>query len=142
MNYIVNQSRMTGINRAVQELGISPDRIIVRTGLNTPSDCTAATDEMLRLGVKHILTLDDGVCLSVLKRLKERFIRIPEQVRVACLYDNQLLEQYEPPISALQFDAAALGQVACRELLRCLRGESFEAAPSLGYRLCLRESTR
>ena len=142
MNYIVNQSRMTGINRAVQELGISPDRIIVRTGLNTPSDCTAATDEMLRLGVKHILTLDDGVCLSVLKRLKERFIRIPEQVRVACLYDNQLLEQYEPPISALQFDAAALGQVACRELLRCLRGESFEAAPILGYRICLRESTR
>ena len=141
MNYIVNQSRMAGINQAIQELGISENRIIVRTSLNVQSQCVEAADEMIRLGVRHILALDDGVCLQVLQRLKERSVRIPEQMRVACFYDNQQIEHYDPPISALQFDAAALGQVACRELLRCLRGESFQATPVLGYRICLRKST-
>ena len=141
MSYIVNQSRMAGVKRALQELGIAQEQIIVRTGLNTQPECIQTADEILRMGARHILALDDGVCLSVLKRLQERSIRIPEQVRVACLYDNEQLEHNDPPISALQFDAAALGQVACRELLRCLRGESYQATPVLGYRICLREST-
>ena len=142
MKYIVNQSRMTGFHRAIQELGISDDRIIIRTGLNTRPERIAVADELIRLGVKHVLALDDDICLSVLKRMQERFIRIPEQVQVACLYDSEQLAHFDPPISALQFDAAALGQVACRELLRCLRGESYQSTPVLGYRICLRESTR
>ena len=141
MRYIVNQSRMAGFNQAAEELGIPQSQIIIRTGLDSQADCIGAADEMLRRGVRNIIAMDDGVCISVLKRLKERSVHITEQVKIACLYDNEQLQFYDPPISALHFDAAALGQVACRELLRHLRGESFQAAPLLGYRICLREST-
>lgn len=142
MKYIVNQSRMTGFQRAIEDLGISQDRIIIRTGLNTNTDRVSVTDELIRLGVTHILALDDEICMAVLKRLQQRSVRVPQQIQLACMYDNKHLESANPPISALQFDASALGQVACRELLRSLRGESFESKPLLGYRICLRESTR
>lgn len=142
MNYMVNQSRMAGFRQAVEELGIPEERIYIRTGLCGEVDCIAVTDELIRLGVRHILTMDDDLCRFVLNRLKEHSIRIPEQVQVASLYDSERLQNYDPPVSALQFDAAELGQIACRELLRCLKGESYHPTPILGYKICLRGSTR
>lgn len=142
MNYIVNQSRMAGFQQAVKELGIPQERILIRTGLRDEDDCIAATDELLKLGVHHILTMDDDLCRFVLNRLKERSIRIPEFMQVASLYDSDQLLNYNPPVSALQFDAAELGQIVCRELLRYLQGESYHPTPILGYRICLRGSTR
>lgn len=142
MNYIVNQSRMAGFQQAVKELGIPQERILIRTGLRDEDDCIAATDELLKLGVRHILTMDDDLCRFVLNRLKERSIRIPEFMQVASLYDSDQLLNYNPPVSALQFDAAELGQIVCRELLRYLQGESYHPTPILGYRICLRGSTR
>lgn len=142
MNYIVNQSRMAGFQQAVKELGIPQERILIRTGLRDEDDCIAATDELLKLGVRHILTMDDDLCRFVLNRLKECSIRIPEFMQVASLYDSDQLLNYNPPVSALQFDAAELGQIVCRELLRYLQGESYHPTPILGYRICLRGSTR
>lgn len=142
LNYMVNQSRLAGFRQAVQELGISDERIYLRTGLNNEADCLVAADEMLKLGVRHILTMDDDICIRVLKRLKERKVRIPDDIQVASLYDSDQLLHHEPPVSALQFDAAELGQIVCRELLRYLRGESYHPTPILGYRICLRSSTR
>ena len=142
MAYMVNQSRMAGFQQAVRELGIPEDQIVLMTGLNNEADCISATDELLKLGVRHILTMDDDICVRVLKRLKEKKIRIPETIQVASLYDSDQLVRHEPPVSALQFDAAELGQIVCRELLRYLQGESYHPTPILGYRICLRSSTR
>ena len=142
MNYMVNQSRMAGFRQAVQELGIPEERIHIRTGICGEPACISVTDELLKLGVRHILTMDDDLCRFILNRLKQRNVRIPEDVQVASLYDSEQLENYNPPVSALQFDAAALGQVVCRELLRYLKGESYHPTPILGYQICMRGSTR
>ena len=142
MNYMVNQSRMAGFRQAVQELGIPEERIHIRTGICGEPACISVPDELQKLGVRHILTMDDDLCRFILNRLKQRNVRIPEDVQVASLYDSEQLENYNPPVSALQFDAAALGQVVCRELLRYLKGESYHPTPILGYQICMRGSTR
>ena len=125
-----------------RELGIPEERIHIRTGICGEPACISVTDELLKLGVRHILTMDDDLCRFILNRLKQRNVRIPEDVQVASLYDSEQLENYNPPVSALQFDAAALGQVVCRELLRYLKGESYHPTPILGYQICMRGSTR
>lgn len=142
MNYIVNQNRLAGIQRAAEDLGISQDRITIISNLNTKAQRIEAAGKVIQLGARYVLAMDDDICLTVASELKKHYIRIPEQIQIASFYDNEHLEHFNPPISALQFDASVLGQVACRELLRSLRGETYQSKPILGYRICMRDSTR
>lgn len=142
MNYIVNQSRMRGFRQAVEELGIPEDRILIRTGICGEPACREITDELLELGIRNILTMDDDLCRFIFRRMKEKNVRIPEDVQIASLYDSDQLENSLPSVSALQFDAAALGKAACRELLHHLKGEKYDPTPALGYQICMRGSTR
>lgn len=141
MNYIVNQSRLSGFQQAADALGIPPEDIFLRAGLFTRTQCASAVDELLEMGVHRFLAMDNDICMQTVSRLSERSVSIPKQAQVASLYDSAQLTSHEPSISALQFDAAELGQVTCRELLRCLRREEYNPAPRLGYKICLREST-
>lgn len=142
MDYVVNQSRMIGFKKAVRELGIPQENILVRTRLHNADACRRAADELLDRGASFFIAMDNEVCAYTLDHLKGRGILIPQQVRLASMYDSDALAAASPSITSLSFDAAALGQVACQELLRYLRGESYDPAPRLGYRIELRESTK
>ncbi|MBQ9168635.1 MAG: LacI family DNA-binding transcriptional regulator [Oscillospiraceae bacterium] len=141
MHYIVNQSRLAGFNKAVQELNFPASQIALNTGLNSEASCESAVDELLAQGFHRFLAMDDDICLWTLSTLNARGISIPDQVQIGSLCDSDLLAISQPPVSALQFDAAELGRVACRELLRCLLGEEYEKKPVLGYQINMREST-
>ncbi len=140
MNYIVNQSRMTGFDQAVKKLDFPRDQVFKRVSLYTEAMCTRAVSQLLELGVRRFLAMDDDICLWALSRLNALGFSAPEQVQIASLCDSDLLAAAQPPISALQFDAAELGRVACRELLRYLLGEPYQRKPVLGYQITLRES--
>lgn len=141
MNYIVNQSRLAGFNQAVRELNIPTEQIILKVGLNDAASCERAADELLEQGVHRFLAMDDEICQLILARLDARGIAIPQQVQIASLYDHDLLREHQPPVSALQFDAAELGRAACQELLHCLYDEEFNRKPILGYQIVMRQST-
>ncbi len=138
MNYIVNQSRLKGFLQGSSSLGMDSDQIEFRHGLDTATECFAAVDEILEKGIRHIVAMDEEVCLNILAHLKEQGIRIPEEVRVGSLYDSHQISICCPNIPALNFDAAELGRVTCRELLRYLRGEDYNPNPTLGYRIMMR----
>lgn len=141
MTYIVNQNRLIGFHLAYQLLGLDAGNLLLRTGLNNQSDIVMAVDDMLKMDARTFLCMDDETCLHVMRQLEKRGLRVPQDVAVASLYDSDELAAYNPPISALQFDAAELGTVVCRELLRYLNHEPYEAAPLLGYTLAMRQST-
>ena len=138
MNYIVNQSRLAGFRKGARSLGIADEDIHVRHGLRTAVDCCDALDQLLDMGIRRFVTMDDEVCLNALLHLKEKGLRIPEDVQIGSLYDSTQLDSWTPAIPALQFDAAELGRVTCRELVRYLRNEDYNSHPTLGYRLIMR----
>lgn len=140
INYIVNQSRITGFYQAVQALGIADSFIHSAQGLHNAAECARAVDRLLEQGITRFLAMDDDICLHVLKHFQTLRLRVPEDVQVGSLYDSTALSQHSPEISALHFDAAELGRVACRELLRYLREEEYDPHPTLGYRILMRES--
>lgn len=140
MRYIVNQSRLAGFNKAVDELKFPRQNIYLRTELGSRKVCTAAVEELLSLGVRRFLAMDDDVCLSALDALENAGLRVPEDVKIASLFDSAKLSNHRRQVSALRFDAAELGQIACRELLRCLRDETYDPKPILGYRIIARGS--
>lgn len=138
MNYIVNQSRLAGALQGTEILGLQHDDVLLRHGLRTPQACFAAMDELMQLGIRRFLAMDEEICLSILMYLREKGISIPKDVQVGSLYDSEQLAIWCPGISALSFDAAELGRVTCRELLRYLRNEEYNPVPTLGYRILMR----
>lgn len=141
MSYIVNQSRLAGVTKALDELGFPTEHFYLRTELGKPAACEAVIDELLELGVHRFLCMDDEICLYVLTALMKRGKKIPEDVQIASLYDSEKLEHSPIPVTALRFDAGDLGKTVCRELLRCLRDEPYDPKPILGYRIISRGST-
>lgn len=139
MNYIVNQSRLTGFRDAIEKSNVPADQITMRTGLYTEALCREAVEQLLSMGIRRFLAMDDDICLWVLQALKSRKISVPEAAQVGSFYDSEVLENLG--ISAVSFDAAELGRVACRELLCRLLGEPYRKKPVLGYQIHLRKST-
>lgn len=138
MNYIVNQSRLAGFQEGVSTIGLPEDLITYCLGLESPADSAAALDGALQNGIRRFLAMDEDLCMNMIMHLRHLGLRIPQDVKIGSFYDSELLSQNAPPIPALNFDAAALGRAACRELLRYLRNEDFDASPTLGYRLLMR----
>ena len=135
LSYIVNQSRLAGFTKAAAETAFPADCIQLRTNISSYRDCALAVQELLSLGVRRFLAMDDDICVNILRTLEATGRVTPGDVEICSLADSDRLDAYRFPVAALRFDAAELGQIACRELLRCLRNESYDSAPLLGYRI-------
>lgn len=142
LNYVVNQSRLCGFRQACQDLGLSMEQTPVRMGINDQDSCTAIVEELLRSGVRRFVCMDEDVCIRTYRVLKNNWLSIPAEAELVSLSDSDLLARTNPGISALNFDPADLGRMACRELLKALRGDPYEAKPLLGYEFMLRNSTK
>ena len=140
LNYIVNQSRLSGFRRACQEMVIPLDRTPVRMGINDLEGCREAVEELLAKGIRRFLCMDEDICTRTITVLQANGLSIPGDAQVASFSDADQLRYGQPPISALSFDSAELGRAACRELIRALNDESYDPKPLLGYKIRLRQS--
>ena len=78
----------------------------------------------------------------MLNKLSRDGISIPKKVRVAAFYNSTILENYQPSITALQYDPKELGTVACRTLLDYIEGKEVQKKMLLGYEVVLKGSTQ
>ncbi len=138
LSYVVNQSRLTGFVQACKELGRSLEQTPIRVNLGTQEAVSQAVEELLHQGIRKFLCMDDDICVQTLVALSQLKDCGGAEAEAASFCDSSLLQNHVPPVSALSFDAAELGRTACRELLKCIRGEPFDPAPLLGYKICMR----
>lgn len=142
LNDIVNQNRLSGFRQACQELDMPMELTPIRIGLFDDAMCCQSVDELLTAGVRRFICMDDEICMRTISRLKEMDLQIPNDVEIASMYDDCCLSLHQPPITALHFDAAELGRIACRELLNALNGLPYNAMPRLDYEIFIRESMK
>ncbi len=140
LGYIVNQSRLAGFRLAADELNFPESMVGLRMNLDDRRSRGAAAEELANLGYRRFLCMDEDVCIHAMERLQQLGYRIPEDIQIASLYDSEQLTTTNPPVSALGFSAADIGRAACRELLHYLKGDHYDPAPVLGYRIIKRES--
>lgn len=141
-NYTVNADRLQGYLRALQECGVAPDKELIVTGIESQVQRMDALDSVLEHQPECIICDDDSKTFSILKYLRARGLRVPEDIRLASLYDSEILTDTVPTISAVQFDANTLGATACRLLLDTLAGREVTRRQKQGYQVILRESTK
>ena len=85
-----------------------------------------------------ILCGDDRLAFDVSLELQARRIRVPDDIRLASLYDSELTAGLNPAISAVHFDAVALGGAACRMLLDLMAGKAAARPLVMGHQVVLR----
>lgn len=142
LNYVVNQSRMTGFRQACMDLNRSMENTCVRMGINDQEGCTAAVQELLRSGIRRFVCMDEDLCIRTWKALKNSGLSIPEDAELISLSDSDLLARPDISITALNFDPEELARSACRELIKALRDQPYDPKPLLGYKINMRNSTR
>lgn len=142
LNYTVNADRLAGYTQALMDANITISPDLIFSDIESPEKRMDDLETALEKKPDCILCCDDTLAFHVVQDLQKKGIRVPEQVRVASLYDSELLQLVKPAISAVQFDAAALGAASCRLLLDSMAGKNVEARIVHGHQVILRESTQ
>lgn len=142
LNYAVNANRLKGYLSAFAEVGITPETGLYRSDAEGEESRTEVLEAVLEHKPECILCCDDNLAVYVGKELRRRGIRVPEDLRLASLYDSELLLDVQPPVTAVHFDAAALGAASCRLLLDVLAGRPAVQKIVQGHQMILRESTK
>ena len=142
MLYTVNMSRLEGFKQAYDMMNQKIDESLLFLELETDDLRMQAVSQALERKPDCILCMDDRLTLLAMNMLKQQGVRVPQDIRVASLYDSSALAESSPAITAVQFDAYALGRKATQQLLQALKGREVETRVELGYQVSMRESTK
>lgn len=142
MLYTVNQSRLEGFRQAYVKMGQKIDESLLFLELESDDLRMEAVQQAVERGADCILCMDERLAQLTLNMLKQLNLRVPQDIRLASLYDNENLVNTVPPITAVQFNADILGLKATQQLLCALQGQPVETRMELGYQISLRESTQ
>lgn len=141
-SYIVTRSRLGGFEDAFagrKEWNGTKQAFL---NIKDSHEVDKIVEKLLAKQVECIVSMDDFLCGCVLNALQQRQIKVPEQIQVVSFYDSTMLEYRIPSVTSIRFDVEELGRRACELLLRMLDGEEVERRTLLGYKVCMRESTK
>lgn len=142
LEYTVNADRLEGYRKAMKSAGVKMDERMIISNVETEAQKIDALERLLNLSPQCILCCDDEMAHYVVRALRRRGVAVPEQIKVASLYDSEALENMKPAVTAVKFDGAALSAAACRMLLDHLEGKGVTKRVRQGHQLVLRESTK
>jgi DNA-binding LacI/PurR family transcriptional regulator len=107
-----------------------------------PEDATAAVDEALAAGADALVLVPDGSAIVALHHLRERGIRVPEDILLASYVDGPSLQIASPRITAVDIDPRATGEAAVAALVDVVvHGRRDVVETRVPSRLLVREST-
>ncbi len=141
-SHVVTQKRLRGFREAYEKMNEHVDPTLLYLNLDNNIVIDRTVEEVLERKADCILCMDDAICSRVLKKLREKHITVPKEIRVASFYNSMVLDNNVPSITSLEFDSKELGMVACKTLLDQIEGIEVEMRTLLPYEVVLKESTK
>ena len=123
-------------------MGVSVNENLIFMDTDNQAAVSDAVKKLLEEGADGIVCMDDVICSMCLSSLREKKISVPEEIKIASMYDSKNLEYNNPPITSIRFDTVRLGKMACAKLLNILGEKPLEDTVPLNYQVVLRESTQ
>lgn len=142
MLYTVNQSRLEGFRQAYVKMGQKIDENLLFLELESDDLRMEAVQQAVERGADCILCMDERLAQLTLNMLKQLNLRVPQDIRLASLYDDEALQECTTQITAVSFDAEQLGRRTAQQLLSLIRHQPVETRTLLGYQVGLRLSTQ
>jgi LacI family transcriptional regulator len=135
--------RLEGYRTALAQAGLPYDPELVKDGLNDRS-ALAAAEQIFALPdcPTAIFAAADFLALAVLKAARSAGLNVPGEISVAAFDDNPMVQQANPPLTAVSQPNRTLGEQAARVLLDRVNGPDQPSVQRLIVpTLVIRQST-
>ena len=116
----VTKNRLSSFFKTAEELGIPvPDEYIREAAYRSTKEAGNATKELLELKNPPtcILYPDDFSCFGGMNVIREKGLRIPEDISVAGYDGLRIGRHIEPKLTTLRQDTDAIGEEAAKKLI-------------------------
>ena len=137
--------RQVGYEKALEENGLKVDEDLeffkdlkVKSGYK-------AVEKFIESGKKFdgVVCSSDEIAMGVINALREKGIRVPEDVSVIGFNDNAVSSYFYPKITTVRQPSYDMGSVAMRMLIKILNNKPIEQDQYvLDYKIINRESTK
>jgi LacI family transcriptional regulator len=119
------RERIEGFLAACRDAGIVTPERFVRLGATKPEETRAITDKLLSTPDRPtaILASDSLIAIEMFKVIRERGLRVPEDISLITFHDADWTSVTSPPITVVDQPAYMLGKVVTELLLRRIEGE-------------------
>ena len=135
--------RYRGHAQALRGRGLQPDAGLQHDAITTEESGRAACVALLERGLPFdaICAASDLIAIGALRALRERGLRVPEDVRVTGFDDIPLAASVSPALTTVQQDTKQAGQLLVERLLGLIAREPVEGI-NIPVKLVVRESSR
>jgi DNA-binding LacI/PurR family transcriptional regulator len=122
---IITYQRKEGYHRAMNKYGLScPDEFIVDGGFSLESGYRAMEELLGRANVpRAVFTFNDMLALGAVRAIRDRKLRVPQDVAVVGFDDIPMAAYSEPPLSTVRQPILKMGKEGTNLLLDILDGE-------------------
>lgn len=118
--HAVNHSRLSGFQLGLSDAGISAACCQVFPGIRNIQDILVAVNILIDSDTDCIVCGDDYIASHIKMLLNSLNLEVQSRIRIASFFNSVLLENFIPPILAVNIDANALGRAAAQKLLSSL----------------------
>ena len=80
---VVNQTRLSGVKEAYEQFGMDINSDLMFMNLESRAFVEKAVDDAINIGTDCILCMDDGICAQAMRRLRQKHVKVPNEVKVA-----------------------------------------------------------
>ncbi len=140
---VATNARLASFRRSMKEAGLAVDEALVACGDYSAESGRLATARLLDTGKRFtaLFAANDTLALGAMKALRERGLRVPQDVAVVGFDDLPFSAFTDPPLTTVRNPGVAQGQLAAQKLLALLRHEPLaERVTFLDTELVVRES--
>ncbi len=140
--HVVNDLRLEGFNIAMREACIPIEEEAVFWDIAEKEDVFCVLPDIMKKNPQCIVCLDDVICVYVLQWLRMNDYEVPTDIQLISFYDNGILENITPPVTALNIDIAELTKKAALLLVDMIEGKKVPLWTKVDYEMKIRESFR
>ncbi len=128
LNELSAQERLEGYKKALKEAGREPNSHLIYDGILTMEQGYEAGKEILNstYSPDAVHTFSDFVALGFMKAVKEKSLRIPEDIGIVGFDDITFCSYSRVPLSTIRVPIKRIGQEAVKILLDSIQSEGEE----------------
>lgn len=123
LEYMTARERQRGFVSALEDAGLGPDDYTIENGEWQLGGFYVAASRLLdRIETPvALLTVNNDATIATLKIIRERGLRIPEDVALVCFDEMPWTDAYNPPLTVVDQHPYHIGAVAAELLLSRMR---------------------
>ncbi|HEY1805646.1 MAG TPA: LacI family DNA-binding transcriptional regulator [Terracidiphilus sp.] len=141
--YQTETERLEGYKQALAGAGIAFDAEHAVHGDGWPGGAAAAMEALLKTAEPPtaVCCYNDMTAMGVMRAIRARGLRVPEDVSVTGFDDLFFAEFLEPPLTTVRQPMRRMGEMAMENLLKLMAGEDSVAQVKVEAELIVRGST-